>query len=142
MIVTEVFYGLKCSRCLEQYDDGDHSYWDDEHTVIENALESDWFVTNGKHYCPDCHEDELPKPEFPEHIVKIKKFLTQMIRGNSTIINEIDGKFIISKHLYNQVELDSFDENYIKEMLGDKLISIEVKKHERFSNHYLKITIN
>lgn len=141
MIVTEVFYGLKCSRCQEQYDDGEHSYWVDESTVIENALESGWLMDNNRHYCSNCHVDGLVRPEFPEYIIKVKKFLTQMVSGNSTKIEQIQDKFVITRHLNKQVELDSLDGNYIKETLGDKLISIDIKKHDRFSNHYLKITI-
>ncbi len=38
MIVSEIFYGVKCNRCGEQYEDGEHSFWSDE----DNAIETQW----------------------------------------------------------------------------------------------------
>ena len=63
MIVSEIFYGVKCNRCGEQYEDGEHSFWSDEDNAIENAMESEWIEEKGKHYCDKCFhyndEDEL-----------------------------------------------------------------------------------
>lgn len=74
MIITEIFYGLKCDRCGELYTDGEYSFWNDESNVIENAYESDWNELKGRYYCPDCHEvdDETDEvkvyEEYPEHL--------------------------------------------------------------------------
>ena len=57
-----------------------------------------------------------------------------MIICHSSRISEQDDCFKISKNLYNATELNHYETTYIKEMLGDNLILIEVKKHERYSS--------
>ena len=47
MIVSEIFYGVKCNRCGEQYEDGEHHFWSDESGAIENAMESEWIEEKG-----------------------------------------------------------------------------------------------
>lgn len=44
MIVSETFYGVKCDRCKEMYDDGEHSFWSNEGYAVKNATESKWIV--------------------------------------------------------------------------------------------------
>ena len=140
MIVSEIFYGVKCNRCGEQYEDGEHSFWSDESGAVENAMESEWIEEKGKHYCSECYEQDeeteenTVKPDFPEHVKNLKKFFEKMIVGHSNRISEQDDYFKISKNLYNTTELNHYETTYIKEMLGDNLILIEVKKHERWSS--------
>lgn len=148
MIVTEIFYGLKCNRCMEMYDDGEHSFWNDEGAAVENAMESEWVEEKGKHYCPDCHEvdeetDEVKvKLDFPKHLIALKKFIDNVCRSHSSQVSEHDDWFKISTSLFtNEIRLSPFEEDYIKGSLGDNLISIEYKKHERFSSHYCLIKI-
>jgi len=140
MIISEIFYGVKCNRCGEQYEDGEHSFWSDECGAVENAMESEWIEEKGKHYCSECYEQDeateenTAKPDFPEHVKNLKKFFEKMIIGHSSRISEQDDCFKISKNLYNTTELNHYETTYIKEMLGDNLILIEVKKHERYSS--------
>lgn len=147
MIVSEIFYGVKCNRCGEQHDDGEHSFWSDEHNAVEQAMDSEWIEEKNKHYCPNCYDydeesdEKKPLPDFPQHIKNLIKFCDKMIVGSDRNINEKDDCFIISKGLYNKQKLDDFEVNYIKEMLGDKFISLECKKHERYTKFYCYITV-
>ena len=147
MIVSEIFYGVKCNRCGEQFEDGEHSFWSDENGAVENAMESEWIEEKGKHYCTNCYDynDEFEtqsiRPDFPEHVRKIKKFLEKIIVGHSIFVREHSDNFIISKILYNQTGLNSYDTNYITDFLGNKLESIDVKKHERYSSYQVLVVV-
>jgi hypothetical protein len=141
MIVSEIFYGVKCNRCGEQYEDGEHSFWSDESGAVENAMESEWIEEKGKHYCSECYEqneeteENTVKPDFPEHVKNLKKFFDKIIVGHSSSILEQEDCLKISKTLYNQTGLNSYDTNYITEITGASLISIDIKKHERWSGY-------
>jgi len=147
MIITEIFYAVKCNRCDEVCDDTEHSFWVDENTAIENATDSEWIEQKGKHYCPNCcefneeTEEQTPKPDFPKHIKNLKKFLEKIVVGVSETIIEKEDCFIISLGLYNRNSIENFEENYIKEFLGGKFISIECRKHERYTKFYLHVTV-
>lgn len=150
MITKEIFYGVKCNRCKEDFQDyNDHSFWIDENSAIEQAIESEWIEENNKHFCPNCYdyneeEDKnIIKDEFPNHVKELKKFFDKMIYGISeSIIETEDASFIVATSLYNRQKLEIFEENYIKEMLDDKFISLEYKKHERYSQFYCYVTIS
>ena len=141
MIVSEIFYGVKCNRCGEQYEDGEHSFWSDEDNAIENAMESEWIEEKGKHYCTECYEyneekdENLPKIDFPEYIKKTKKFIDKMLLSYSAKISEKEDYFEISTGIYNETTFEKFEENYIKELLGKNLISLEYQKHERYTRY-------
>ena len=141
MIVSEIFYGVKCNRCGEQYEDGEHSFWSDEDNAIENAIESEWIEEKGKHYCTECYEyneekdENLPKIDFPEYIKKTKKFIDKMLLSYSAKISEKEDYFEISTGIYSGTRFEKFEENYIKELLRENLISLEYQKHERYTRY-------
>ena len=147
MIISEIFYGVKCNRCGEQYEDDEHSFWSDEDNAIENAIESEWMEDKGKHYCTNCYdfdeetEERTAKPDFPEHVKNLRKFFEKMIVGSERNTTEGDNHFTVSKSLYKRQKLETFEENYIKEMLGDKFISLECKKHERYTQFYCYVMV-
>ncbi len=138
MIVSEIFYGVKCDRCGEMHDDGEHTFWNDEGSSIENAMESEWITEKHKHYCPNCYEfnedkdDNVPKPDFPLHLKHLLKFINKATTHISEV-DEQDDLFQVSAHSYKKDKLETFEENYIKQLLGDNLISFEYKKHERYT---------
>lgn len=142
MIITEIFYGLKCDRCGELYTDGEHSFWNDESNVIENSYESDWNELKGKYYCPDCHEvdDETDEvkvyEEYPEHLKTLNKFIDGVMRGYNRSIGENENEFTVKFRLYKSSHLKDFEEKFISELLGQKLISIsrEIGKYNDYTN--------
>jgi len=145
-IITEVFYGIKCNRCGEICDDGEHSFWNDESGADENAMNSDWLSENNKHYCPNCFEydEESDKniiyPDYPQHLKDLNKFL-KTITGYSHNTKEAESFFMVSKTLQYRNELAAHEEAYIKAIMGENLISIECGKHERYSSYEVVITL-
>ncbi len=135
MIITEVFYGLKCNRCGELFEDGEHSFWNDESSAIENAYESDWAELKGKHYCPNCHEideetDEVKVyEEYPQHLKTLNGFIDRILHGTSRNVIEKDNDFFLIKcQFYQKPKLDLFEVEYIKSLLGDKFISLDYEE--------------
>jgi hypothetical protein len=147
MIVSEIFYGIKCNRCEEQFEGFEYSFFSDKQSVIEAAMESEWIEDNGKHYCSNCYEqveetdENTIKPQFPEHIKKTKMFIDKILKSYSASISEKEGFFQITTGLYSGTKLESFEENYIKDLLGEKLISLEYQKHERYTRYDCVINI-
>lgn len=141
MIVSEIFYGVKCNRCKEQFEDGEHSFWSDEDSALENATESEWIEEKGKHYCPNCYDynDEFEtqsiRPDFPEYVTKLKNFIDKILKSYSATISEKEDYFEISTGIYSGTSFEKFEENYIKDLLGEKLISLEYQKHERYTRY-------
>lgn len=131
MIVTEIFYGVKCDRCGELYEDGEHSFWNDESSVIENAYESDWRELKGKHYCEVCHEvneetDEISVfPEYPQHLKTLNSFIDRIVKGLARKVSENESEFQVKFKLYKYSTLEKAEENYIKSLLGDNFISLD-----------------
>ena len=141
MIVSEIFYGVKCNRCGEQYEDGEHSFWSHQDNAIEYAMESEWIEEKGKHYCPECYEyneekdENLPKLDFQKKKKKTKKFIDKMLLSYSAKISEKEDYFEISTGIYSGTTFEKFEENYIKELLGKNLNSLEYQKHERYTRY-------
>lgn len=139
MIVEEIFYGIKCNRCLELHEDGEHSFWNDHGNAIESAMESDWINEKGKDYCPNCHEinDETDEliifEDFPKHIVVLNKFIDKIVIGFDRRNSETNSLFVVNFSLYNKENLEDAEENFIKILLGDNLNRIEYysEKHNR-----------
>jgi len=144
MIVSEIFYGVKCDRCGEVYEDGEHSFWTEEDSAIENAIESEWAQLKGKHYCTGCHEvnedtDEvIPYEEFPKYLKTLNSFLDRIAQGTSRQVQEPDGtnQFIVKGRFYNKAKFADFEENYIKSLIGEYFISLEYEEGKYNSRSY------
>lgn len=145
MIVAEIFYGIKCNRCGELNDDGEHSFWNDESSAIDTAMESEWISFNGKHYCPNCYhtndEDPVPYPDFSVMVKDLMKFIKNSIVGYSLEIKESETEITLTKCLYNRQKLEDFEIAYISGLAGDSLISISCQKHERYTRHEVEIKL-
>jgi len=145
-IITEIFYGIKCNRCGEICDDGEHSFWNDESGAEENAMNSDWIEEKGKHHCPNCYEyDEdadknIIYPDYPQHLKDLNKFL-KTILGYSLKTKELEEEFVVIKALHNRISLNTYEENYIRGLLSENLVSIEYQKHPRYSRNECIITL-
>lgn len=131
MIVSEIFYGLKCNRCGEVYEDGEHSFWSDESSAIENAIEAGWAIEKGNHYCTNCHDrneenDQIVVfDEFPEHLKTLNKFIDRVASGTARTISETNEEFKVKCRFYKTPKLKDFEESLIKQLLGEKFISLE-----------------
>lgn len=128
MIEQKIFYGLKCDRCGTMCEGGEFEYFDDESFAVENALESEWKEIGDKHYCPDCYEideetDEVKVYEpYPDYIDKVMSFIKGGLKVGA-ILKETKDKFTITVFSYNVLKFKEYDLEYIKNVLGDKLIS-------------------
>ena len=146
MITNEIFYAVKCNRCGITSDE-DNAYYHDEESAIENALDNDWHETNNKHFCPECfdYDDKTDTynilPDFPKHVKEIEKFFKRVILGILNPISECKEYFTISGSLSNSDKLEDYEEKYLKERFVDKIISIEYKKHERYTRfeYFVKV---
>lgn len=141
MIITKVFYGIKCDRCGELFEDGEHSFWSDESSAIENSTDSDWAEVNNKHYCSNCHEvndetDEIKVfEEYPQQLKTLNDFIDKILKGVSRNVLEYDDNFLIKCNFYYKPKLDLFVVDYIKSLLGEKFISLdcEVERYNKFT---------
>lgn len=131
MIITEIFYAVKCNRCGTVYDDSEHSFWSDEGISIENALESDWKDVNNKHYCPNCCEvdeetDEIKVYEdYPKHLKTLNTVIDKVLQGLSRQVFEHENTFVVKCRFYDTPILQSFQVEYIKNLLGEKFVSLD-----------------
>jgi|ERR1035437_1146929 hypothetical protein len=149
MIITEVFYGVKCNRCGKIHDDSEHAFYSDEDNAVESAIDDEWGGLYGKHYCPDCHsrnedEDDItPFPPFPNHVKLIRKLFSSMIRSTREIIIENEkGVITLQYSLINSEHLIPCDEAYIKDMLKADLIEMTQlceKNHQTVISISIKI---
>ncbi|WNM19255.1 hypothetical protein [Flavobacterium capsici] len=131
MIITEVFFGVKCNRCQEICKDDEHAYWSDEDSAIEIAHESGWAEIKGKHYCIECHEINKDSgeievyEEFPEVLKTLNKFIDRICFGLDRRVFENERTFKVKFHLYKTPILKGFEHEFIKQLLGENLISIQ-----------------
>ena len=58
-----------------------------------------------------------------------------MLLSYSAKISEKEDYFEISTGIYNGTRFEKFEENYIKELLRENLISLEYQKHERYTRY-------
>ncbi len=133
MIIAKVFYGVKCDRCGKVYDGADAEYYADVDSALEYAKEEDWIEQGKKHYCQSCYvvdEDteevkvRLPRPI---HLDSLEKFINGFLGCRARVIENKDDCEV----LFYGEGLSIIDEEYIREMLGSNLISLQCKPHER-----------
>lgn len=52
-------FTIVCDGCKNDIGSNqDYSCWNDPTCAEENAMESDWIKYEGKHYCPDCYDED------------------------------------------------------------------------------------
>jgi hypothetical protein len=57
MIQEVTMFTIICDGCGKDVCDGtEYSAWNDTSYVVDSAIEENWHVEDGKHYCPDCFE--------------------------------------------------------------------------------------
>lgn len=145
MIVTEIFYGVKCNRCGEICESGEFQYWSDEDGALQAAYESDWIEEKGSHYCPDCYHideetDEVKvRPPYPEVITKIRDFLWRVLKHYPDV-KELEDCFEISFHDFHYMQtkpaMTIADDNWIKAVAPSAVI-----KQEKVTAYQNLITI-
>lgn len=129
MIEQKIFYGVKCDRCGTMCEGGEFEYFDDESFAVENALESEWEEIGDKHYCPDCYEIDEETDEvkvydpYPDYINKVMSFVKGGLKAGA-ILNETKDKFTITVSIYRILNVNDYDIEYIKNILGYNLISL------------------
>lgn len=131
MIVTKVFYGVKCDRCGDIGGDSEYQYWDDEQYAIDDSICADWIEHNHAHYCPDCYSwddegDIVICDPYPKHLNQTINFI-QAIGGYSISVirreEQFDLKFSFSRYS-RFVILEDHEVQYLTGLLGDKLIDM------------------
>jgi len=87
MFTEQIFYGIRCDRCGDDFEShGDYSYMVDKGSILDEACDQRWVSIDGRHYCPDCYEENpdpnhdddheyRPLPMFPAYIHDLKMFL-------------------------------------------------------------------
>jgi hypothetical protein len=57
MIKEVTMYTILCDGCGKDVCDGtEYSAWNDTSYVVDSAIEDNWHVEDGNHYCPNCFE--------------------------------------------------------------------------------------
>ena len=133
MITEQIFYGIRCDRCRDEYESsGDYSYMTDKGEIEEAAESDEWLKIEGRHYCPHCYEEDplkneyddddhdyTPKPPIPECIFKMRRVVGMMIgqadgEMRETTDDHLHVRFYMNQHPLNDTLLAIIDE-----MLGD-----------------------
>ena len=133
MIITKVFYTVKCDRCGKVYDRAEYGYYNDMDSALSYAKEDEWIERAKMHYCPDCYivdedtETVRIKPPRPVHLDYLERFVNGFLGCNARVIENKDYYEV----LFYGKELSTPDEDYVGEMLGSNLISLQCKPHER-----------
>lgn len=145
MIIEEIFYGVKCNRCGENYNDGDDGQLHDSRADIEEYANDDgWLVLGRKHYCPNCYnmDDDTPKKDFPEHLEDLNKFIDHVVHAHREKDTGDDpDKYVVTFSMYGYKCLGEHHIDFIKSLLGKKLISM--KQHVKmygWSEYTIELT--
>ena len=144
MFTEEIFYGIRCDRCGEQYESsGDYSYMTDKGEILETAENDDWREIDGKHYCPGCYVEDpepidddheyMPKTAYPDCIYGVRRIVAELLESGSGKIEEKDEKLHLCFYLNNH-ELDDVLKGAIDQKMHGVKYSTEVEEKQR--QHY------
>lgn len=140
MILIKTFYACKCDRCGVIHDESDIAYWSSEDDAIQNATDSDWHYDSnkGKAYCPDCYEvidnDEVKILEdYPKHLKTLLGFIERIMCATSKNVFEYESNFNVKFNLYKR-DMELFELDYIKSLLGDRFVSFDIDNEPEYSN--------
>lgn len=132
MILKEVFYGVQCNRCREIYESSEgHSFYADEYSAEEDALESDWIERDGKHYCPSCYKrrgDEEDESEFeilppiPQSVWHARNYLAACYKHgpNSVSFSEDEKEYVLKMYLPDKNCMPDYVLRGLDALLGDE----------------------
>ena len=134
MYKEEIFYGLRCDRCGKDYSTDEYSFFADKGDVAGYAHDDGWETIDGRHYCPDCYEDNpdpdhdddheyRPKPAYPDYISTLRRFL-RFLGGYS----QSESGYWLKFHIYTDhgKELASEHRAMIEKILHEAEHRIEV----------------
>jgi len=84
-------------------------------------------------------DDYKVLPDYPLHVTNLKRIF-KCVSGYDANIKELEAAFEFSCTLYKRGELESFEEEYFKGVLKDKLISLEHTK-TKYGNTILTLKV-
>ncbi len=125
MIVTEIFFGVKCNRCGTICSDGEFTLWSDKDSAIENVAESGWLFVGEKHYCTNCYDDEKNTPfaYFPEPLKLVQKYVEKILKGYDFTVSDTATTTKFIKLIPSK--LRESEKLWIKEAAGGLFLNIE-----------------
>ena len=117
MYTEEIFYGIRCDRCHEQYESDEYSYMSGRSEILEAAENDDWREIDGRHYCPDCYvkdpepadddHEYMPKTPYPDCVYKVRRIVAELLGyGMGSMVEKDDClhlRFPLNKDLFDDV---------------------------------------
>ena len=141
MITEQIFYGIRCDRCREDYESsGDYSYMSDKGEIEEAAESDEWLEIDGRHYCPHCYEEDslrdddhdyTPKPPIPECIFTMRRAVGLLIHQGDGEMRETDDDHLHIRFYMNRNPLTDAIRLTIDQLLGDLQHTVEVEEEKR-----------
>ena len=145
MITEQIFYGIRCDRCREDYESsGDYSFMSDKGEIEEAAESDEWLEIDGRHYCPcgyeedplkaeykDDDHDYTPKPPIPECIFTMRRAVGLLIHQGDGEMRETDDDHLHIRFYMNRNPLTDAIRLTIDQLLGDLQHTVEVEEEKR-----------
>lgn len=157
MITEQIFYGIRCDRCREDYESsGDYSYMSDKGEIEEAAESDEWLEIDGRHYCPCCYEEDplkaeyndddhdyTPKPPIPECIFTMRRAVGLLIHQGDGEMRETDDDHLHIRFYMNRNPLTDAIRLTIDQLLGDlqHTVEVEEEKHDNYITRKLHIDV-
>jgi hypothetical protein len=148
MIVNEIFHGVQCDRCGEIHDGGDYSFYSDEQSALDSAIDDEWIEEKGKHYCPNCYEfdeetdEPVPYPPYPDEVKKVCDFISYVLKACPEVHENTEGFIVVfNEYSYKQAyrsKLDDAAKNWIKAIVPEVVFDKEVI-YDRQTKHFITI---
>lgn len=141
MYTEEIFYGISCDRCREQYESsGDYSYMTDKGELLESAENDGWREIDGRHYCPDCYvkdpdpidddHEYMPKTPYPYCVYKVRRVVAELLESGMGRIKEKDEQLHLRFYL-NRKPFDDVLKGAIAQKMGGAKYTVEVEEEQR-----------
>lgn len=149
MIISGIFYAVKCDRCGVIAGDDEYSWLSTDSEALENAINSEWLEKDNKHYCPSCYhvddsDNEVVNPEWPKELKQVQTFIEKVLNRRAIVEEYENNKtFTIKFHDYanplTPITEDSI--NWMTKILSKYEPIVEKQERSGISNTYI-ITIN
>lgn len=109
--------------------------------VVKAALDIGWVELGDKHYCYDCHDNNVPLPDIPRHIFKVKDYLMMFVGDGEVSISEDDLSYVVSTYLKPGKDLKDEYIRMIGVITSDRPSSYEVMPVEGRPDRNLMVYI-